>query len=138
MIVMSRSVFRKPSLKKSLSAKYKGAYTRKVKKALIPGYGTKAAGWLHPKRKLYNKVYNQTSIDTRKVVVDALNKTNTSTSRRSANNSDAPKIPAGFWDAVMIVIAAHLLATGHVIWAILFILIIGWHVVSQEQREDEQ
>ncbi len=65
---MTRSVFRKPSLKKSLSAKYKGAYKRKIKKALIPGYGTRTAGWLHPKRKLYNKMYYRTSVDTRKLI----------------------------------------------------------------------
>ena len=69
---MSRSVFRKPSIKKSLAAKYKGSYTRKIKKSLIPGYGTKTAGWLHPKRKLYNKVYYRTSIDTRKALAKAL------------------------------------------------------------------
>lgn len=65
---MSRSVFRKPSLKKSLSAKYKGAYKRKLKRVLIPGYGTRKAGWLHPKRKMYNKLYYRTSLDTRKVI----------------------------------------------------------------------
>ncbi|MDM8334484.1 hypothetical protein [Limosilactobacillus panis] len=64
---MSRSVFRKTSIKKSLAAKYKGAYKRKIKKALIPGYGTRAAGWAHPKKKLYNKIYNKTSYDTRKL-----------------------------------------------------------------------
>lgn len=64
---MTRSVFRKTSLTKSLSAKYKGAYKRKIKKAFIPGYGTKAAGWAHPKRKIYNKIYNKTSYDTRKL-----------------------------------------------------------------------
>lgn len=66
---MTRSVFRKPSLKKSLSAKYKGAYKRKIKKALIPGYGTRTAGWLHPKRKLYNEMYYRTSVDTRKLII---------------------------------------------------------------------
>lgn len=85
---MSRSVFRKPSIKKSLSAKYKGAYKRKIKKALIPGYGTRAAGWLHPKRKLYNKIYYRTSIDTRKFLTgDAPKKRTTrrATSQLNAN-----------------------------------------------------
>ncbi|KAB5906490.1 hypothetical protein GA612_08720 [Bifidobacterium adolescentis] len=45
---------RKPSWKKSLSARTKGRATRAVKKALIPGYGKKGMGWLHTKRKLYN------------------------------------------------------------------------------------
>ena len=47
---------RKPSWKKSLSARTKGRATRAVKRALIPGYGKKGMGWLHPKRKLYTCV----------------------------------------------------------------------------------
>ena len=135
---MSRSVFRKPSLKKSLSAKYKGAYTRKVKKALIPGYGTNAAGWLHPKRKLYNKIYNQTSIDTRKILLDSPNKTDKSTTSSSTSDLGSLSLPAGFWDAVLIIITARLLATGHIIWATLFIVSICVHVLMQEEQEDEQ
>lgn len=52
---------RKPSWKKSFSARTKGRATRSIKKALIPGYGQKGMGWLHPKKKLYNKVYNKTT-----------------------------------------------------------------------------
>ena len=32
-----------------------------LKKSLIPGYGQKGVGWLHPKRKLYNKAYKRTT-----------------------------------------------------------------------------
>lgn len=46
----------KTSWKKSLSARTKGRATRAVKRALIPGYGKKGMGWLHPKRKLYNTI----------------------------------------------------------------------------------
>lgn len=52
---------RKPSIKKSLSARTKGRATRAVKKALIPGYGRKGMGALHPKRAIYNKVYKKTT-----------------------------------------------------------------------------
>lgn len=53
---------RKPSLKKSISARTKGKATRAVKKALIPGYGKKGTGWIKdPKKAAYNKVYNKTS-----------------------------------------------------------------------------
>ena len=52
---------RKPSWKKSLSARTKGRATRAVKKALISGYGKKGMGWLHPKRKLYNTIYKKTT-----------------------------------------------------------------------------
>lgn len=53
---------RKPSLKKSFSARTKGQLTRSIKRALIPGYGKRGMGWLHPKRALYNRVYHRTTI----------------------------------------------------------------------------
>lgn len=71
---MSRNFFRKPSLKKSISAKYNAQWKRHVKKALIPGYGQKGAGWRNPKRKIYNKYYNKSSFDTRKIVSATVNK----------------------------------------------------------------
>lgn len=52
---------RKPSLKKMISARTTGALKRKVKKALLPGYGKKGMGILHPKKALYNKVYKKTT-----------------------------------------------------------------------------
>ena len=53
---------RTPSLKRSLKARTTGRAKRTVKKALIPGYGKKGAGWIkNPKKAAYNKVYNKTS-----------------------------------------------------------------------------
>ena len=52
---------RKPSLKKSFSARTKGKAKRSIKKTLIPGYGKKGMGIFHPKKKLYNKVYKKTT-----------------------------------------------------------------------------
>lgn len=43
--------FRKPSLRKSISARTKGRATRAIKKAIIPNYGKRGMGWAHPKRK---------------------------------------------------------------------------------------
>lgn len=60
---MARSIIRKPSLKKSISARTKGRATRAIKKAVIPGYGKKGMGLIkNPKKAVYNKVYNKTSI----------------------------------------------------------------------------
>lgn len=54
--------FRTPSLKRSLKARTTGRAKRAIKKALIPGYGKKGAGWIkNPKKAAYNKVYNKTS-----------------------------------------------------------------------------
>lgn len=53
---------RTPSLKRSLKARTTGRAKRAVKKALIPGYGKKGAGWIkNPKKAAYNKVYNKAS-----------------------------------------------------------------------------
>lgn len=60
---MARSIIRKQSLKKSISARTTGRAKRAVKKAVIPGYGKKGTGWIkNPKKAVYNKVYNKTSI----------------------------------------------------------------------------
>ena len=53
---------RKASLAKSLKARTTTKYKRKVKKALIPGYGNKGMGWAkNPKKAAYNKVYKKTT-----------------------------------------------------------------------------
>ena len=53
---------RKPSLKKSFSARTKGRATRAVKKAINPGYGKKGSGWIkNPKKAAYNKIYRKTT-----------------------------------------------------------------------------
>lgn len=53
---------RKPSIKKSIKARTTGQLKRKVKKAIIPGYGKKGMGWLrNPKKAMYNKVYRKTT-----------------------------------------------------------------------------
>jgi hypothetical protein len=46
---------RKPSWKKSLSARTTGRAKRAIKRAIIQGYGRRGMGLLHPKRALYNK-----------------------------------------------------------------------------------
>lgn len=53
---------RKPSLKRSIKSRTTGRAKRAVKKALIPGYGKKGAGWIkNPKKAAYNKIYKKTT-----------------------------------------------------------------------------
>lgn len=53
---------RKPSIKKSIKARTTGKAKRKVKKALIPGYGKKGIGYIkNPKKAVYNKAYKKTT-----------------------------------------------------------------------------
>lgn len=55
---------RKPSLSKSLKTRTTSKWKRQMKKAVIPTYGQKGTGIIkNPKRALYNKVYNQTTVD---------------------------------------------------------------------------
>ncbi|MFK4878358.1 MULTISPECIES: hypothetical protein [Lactococcus] len=53
---------RKPSIKKSFKARTTGKAKRKIKKALIPGYGKKGMGYIkNPKKAVYNKVYKKST-----------------------------------------------------------------------------
>lgn len=53
---------RKPSIKKSIKSRTTGKAKRKVKKALVPGYGKKGIGYVkNPKKSIYNKVYKKTT-----------------------------------------------------------------------------
>lgn len=53
---------RKPSIKRSISARTTGKAKRAIKKALIPRYGKKGMGWItNPKKAAYNKVYKKTT-----------------------------------------------------------------------------
>jgi hypothetical protein len=52
---------RTPSFKKSFRARTSGRVNRAIKKAIIPGYGRKGMGILHPKKALYNRVYRRTT-----------------------------------------------------------------------------
>ncbi|MCF2674327.1 hypothetical protein [Fusobacterium varium] len=56
--------FRTPNLEKKLKAKTTGAVKRKVKSVINPMYGKKGIGIItDPKKALYNKIYNKTTID---------------------------------------------------------------------------
>lgn len=55
---------RKPSLKKSIKARTTGKIKRITKKSINPLYGKKGMGFVNnPKKAMYNKVYNKTSIN---------------------------------------------------------------------------
>lgn len=58
---------RKPSVKKRIKARTTGKLKRKAKKAINPLYGKKGTGWIHPKRKIKNKIYKRTTFDIFKI-----------------------------------------------------------------------
>ncbi|MGG2466821.1 hypothetical protein ACOV1W_03740 [Paraclostridium bifermentans] len=75
---------RKPSIKKSISARTTGRAKRAVKKAVVPGYGKKGSGWVKdPKKAAYNKIYNKTTVSATKLVSSK----NSSTKSKSSYSS---------------------------------------------------
>lgn len=54
---------RKPNFKKSIKARTTGKIKRKIKRTVNPLYGKKGMGYINdPKKAVYNKIYNKTSI----------------------------------------------------------------------------
>ena len=54
---------RKPSIKKSISARTTGKVKRKLKRVANPFYGKKGMGWIkNPKKALSNKIYRKTTV----------------------------------------------------------------------------
>lgn len=62
---------RKPSIKKSVSARTTGKMKRTVKKSINPTYGKKGMGMINdPKKSIYNKVYDKSTFDIRDVLTN--------------------------------------------------------------------
>ena len=60
---------RKPSIKKSISARTTGKIKRSIKKSVNPLYGKKGMGYINdPEKAVYNKVYNKTTVGARDVL----------------------------------------------------------------------
>jgi len=60
---------RKPSIKKSISARTTGKINRQVKKAVNPLYGKKGMGVINdPKKAAYNAVYDKTTVSAKDLV----------------------------------------------------------------------
>ena len=57
----SNATLRTAILKAKAENMPKDNIERAIKKAIIPGYGQRGMGLLHPKRALYNKVYRKTT-----------------------------------------------------------------------------
>ena len=54
---------RKPSIKKSISARTTGRLKREIKRSIDPIYGKKGMGNIHnPERAIKNKIYNKTAV----------------------------------------------------------------------------
>lgn len=59
---------RKPSIKRSISARTTGKLKRSIKKTINPLYGKKGMGFINnPKKAVYNKIYNKTTFSVKDV-----------------------------------------------------------------------
>lgn len=77
---------RTPNLKKSIKARTTGKIKRKMKSAVNPLYGKKGMGMItNPKKAVYNKVYNKTTIDPLKSI-----KTTTKSKKRTSSAKTVP------------------------------------------------
>lgn len=74
---------RKPSIKKSISARTTGKLKRQVKKAVNPMYGKKGMGMItNPKKAVYNKVYNKTTVSVSDLTKVKTKSTNVKTNKQ--------------------------------------------------------
>jgi len=77
---------RKQSVKRSISARTTGAVKRSVKKAVNPLYGKKGMGLVtNPKKAVYNKVYNKTTVSVKDVVGGGSSKKSTNSGNYSSS-----------------------------------------------------
>lgn len=73
--------YRKPSIKKSISAKTKGRVTRSMKSTVNPVYGIKGTGIVNnPKKAVYNQIYDKTSYDALRNIRSQTNESSSSSS----------------------------------------------------------
>ncbi|WP_138268363.1 tetratricopeptide repeat protein [Anaerofustis stercorihominis] len=68
---------RTPSLKKSFKARTTGKLKRQMKRTINPIYGKKGVGMItNPKKAVYNKVYNKTTVGLNDIIKSSPNKQN--------------------------------------------------------------
>lgn len=82
---------RKPSIKRSISARTTGKLKRTVNKAVNPLYGQKGMGYINnPKKAVYNKVYNKTTIGVNDVLHSTSHKSSTTKSTYDYHATQQP------------------------------------------------
>ena len=94
---------RKPSIKKSVSARTTGKVKRSVKKTTAPAYGKKGAGWIKdPKKATYNKAYNKTTFGVNPLSSNTNKTYNKKTD--SISNNDSTEVGCGCLGLIFIIL----------------------------------
>lgn len=79
---------RKPSIKRSVSARTTGKLKRTVNRTINPLYGKKGMGYINdPKKAVYNKVYSKTTVGVKDILNDKSGNNNTNVYIHSENNA---------------------------------------------------
>ncbi|MFD1484895.1 SHOCT domain-containing protein [Lacticaseibacillus baoqingensis] len=125
---------RRRSFKKSFSAKTKGRATRSIKRALIPGYGKRGAGWAHPKRKLYNKVYNKTTIDLRTVGKSTQHRKSTTAAKSVATGKSGNRNGC-LWSFIIILGIGLLITYWYIFLAVAVISGSIWYYTTKKRQQ---
>lgn len=109
---------RKPNIKKSIKAQTTGKIKRTLKKAINPLYGKKGLGFINnPKKALYNKVYNKTTIGVNDIIKGEFKMKNNSNNIKENNangisQSELKNSKKSFWKSgknITIIILSFLL-----------------------------
>jgi len=80
---------RKPSIKRSIKARTTGKLKRKVKSSINPLYGKKGTGLINnPKKAVYNKVYNKTTIGINEIANNSSIKPSSISSTNNLGNNN--------------------------------------------------
>lgn len=83
---------RTPNLKKSIKARTTGKMKRALKKSVNPLYGKKGMGMINdPKKAVYNKVYNKTTVSVAKVAGVNTSKPSSSASKKVKTENKSSK-----------------------------------------------
>lgn len=78
---------RKPSIKRNIKARTTGKLKRKVKSTINPLYGKKGMGLVNnPKKAVYNKVYNKTTIGVNDITNNSFKESKSFTPTKSTTN----------------------------------------------------
>ena len=120
--------FRKPNLKSSLKARTTGRAKRAVKRAVIPGYGKKGAGWIkNPKKAAYNYVHHRTTIGAGDVAKAISGGSMRNSSRSSSSRStSSPQRAATSTEIQMRTLESSIQTTGQATVALILCALFGY------------
>lgn len=115
---------RKPSIKRSISARTTGKMKRAIKRTINPTYGKKGTGFIrNPRKSIYNKVYRKTTIGIKDIIhTSKSNSTRVRSSAVSPHNSiKAPTIFSRIVFSILLIIVGIIFFVSKIPCGLIFI-----------------